>query len=119
MDRDMRSRVLAFCCNPWSMTDTELMQSLGAVPQDEAWKTYLWLDSETEQGQAAIDQTLKRNFIHATVLEIAGQKREALTQFQTMQKQLAGQPGSLQDAVDAAVIRLHAGSSAPAHRGLE
>ena len=101
-DRD-RSSILSFCFNP-SLTDhQELVESLSAVPADEAWQTYLWLDNQPERDET---RSLIHDFIHANLLEIAGRQQEALQAYRLLQKELKDHPGSMANAVNAAVARL-------------
>lgn len=98
-----RSRILSFCFNP-SLTDhQELVESLSAVPADDAWKTYLWLDNQSGQDET---QNLAHDFIRANLLEIEGKQQEALQAYRLLQKQLKDHPGSIASAVNAAVARL-------------
>jgi hypothetical protein len=98
-----RSRILSFCFNP-SLTDhQDLVESLSAVPAEDAWKTYLWLDNQSEQYGT---QSLTHDFIHANLLEIAGKQQESLQAYRVLQIKLKAHPGSMTNAVNAAVARL-------------
>ena len=44
LDEGLKHRILTFCCNTTMTSQAELVESLSAVPTDDAWKTYLWLD---------------------------------------------------------------------------
>ena len=98
-----RSGILSFCFNPTLTDHKELVESLSAVPADEAWKTYLWLDNPSGQDGT---QSLAHDFIHANLLEIEGKQQESLQVCRLLQKQLKDHPGSMASAVNAAVARL-------------
>ncbi len=98
---DDKSRIVSFC---FAFVDEreELMEALTAVPPDDEWKTYLWLDDGSESD----DRQVMHDFIHASLLEIGGDKAGSLEKFRALQAQLKDEPGSLQRAVDAAIKRL-------------
>ncbi len=106
LDGDDRSRVLAFCCDPTVTDHSELTESLSAVPPDDAWQTYLWLDNRPLSGSDAAHQLLVRDYISANLLEIAGKRPDALAKFLSLQQELKNKPGTLQDSVNDAVKRL-------------
>jgi Tfp pilus assembly protein PilF len=106
LDSDSRRRIADFCCNPGLTSHSELVASLSAVSTNEAWQTYVWLDDVQPEGSDATLQALTRSFIQANLLEIGGKHQESLASFRRLQAQLAQQPGSLKDAVDASVVRL-------------
>jgi hypothetical protein len=110
IDPDARRRLAIFCCDPTFNKHTQLVESLAAVPPSDAWSTYLWLDGQRpgSDSDSAHIQDLHHAFIQASLAEISGQKPTALTQFRQLQQQLARQPGSLLDAVNAAILRLGA-----------
>jgi tetratricopeptide (TPR) repeat protein len=96
-----KSRIVSFC---FAFVDEreELMEALTAVPPDEEWKTYLWLDD----GPESEDHKAMHEFIQASLLEIGGDKAGSLAKFRDLQAQLKDEPGSLKNAVDAAIRRL-------------
>jgi tetratricopeptide (TPR) repeat protein len=106
LDADSRRQILSLCCNPMFSNHAELAASLTAVGPDDAWNTYLWLDHGSGQELDAKTQAWMQRFIQANLLEIRGQREQSLQQFRQLQAELAQQPGSLKDAVDAAVVRL-------------
>jgi len=106
LDSDSRRRIVDFCCNPTLNSHTVIAASLSAVDPDNAWQTYVWLDEAQGGGSDAALQTLTRSFIQANLLEIGGKREESLASYRQLRAQLAQQPGSLRDAVDAAVARL-------------
>jgi len=105
LDDSYKSRILSFCFDPVATDHDELAESLSAVPPDEAWKTYLWLDDNPPQEY----RETVHSFIHANLLELSGDKIGSLAQFRSLQQQLKDSPGSMKDSVDAAVARLSRG----------
>jgi hypothetical protein len=104
LDDRNKERLVSFCFAP-SNTSLELKEALAAVPPDEAWQTYLWLDGEPKDDSHREEHA----FIQASLLEIAGKRSESLQSFRSLQKDLKTKPGSLKDAVDLSVKRLAAG----------
>jgi tetratricopeptide (TPR) repeat protein len=104
-----KHRLLQQCCEPPYTDHGELVESLSAVPGDEAWKTYLWLDDTERTGTDAQAQRLMREFIEDTLLEIAGKKSEALEKYRALQVELKPTRFSLQDSVNEAIARLSKG----------
>jgi tetratricopeptide (TPR) repeat protein len=109
LDEDMKERIVGFCYSPYGTSEAELKEVLGAVPEDDGWKTYLWLDDSEGGGSTNEAQDLAHAFIHASLLEVAGKRAEALGEFRVLQKRLATSPGTVKDRVDDAVKRLSAG----------
>jgi tetratricopeptide (TPR) repeat protein len=103
LDEGYKMRILGFCFDPIVTHHNELVESLSAVPADEAWTTYLWLDDNPDEAAA---QLLVHDFIHANLLEIAGKRQESLESYRLLQQKLKDRPGSLKNAVDAAMVRL-------------
>lgn len=103
LDESPKRRILGFCFDPVVVDSRELAESLSAVPPDETWKTYLWLDNmpEDTQGQREVS-----DFIAANLLELAGKRKEALEKYRLLQQQLTDQSGSFKNSVDAAIARL-------------
>jgi hypothetical protein len=102
LDESYRSRILSFCFDPVVTDRAELEESLSAVPSDEAWKTYLWLDDNPEQEY----RRMVHEFIHANLLEVNGDRTGALDKFRALQQELKGSSGEMKESVDAAVVRL-------------
>jgi tetratricopeptide (TPR) repeat protein len=107
LDPEERSRVLSWCCALGVTNHQELVEALGAVPNDEAWQTFLWLEAGSSEDQK--EQNLHRQFIHANLLEPGGMSDAALSAYRQIQVALRNQPGSLRDQIDAAVARLTRG----------
>lgn len=105
LDPGTRRRVVTFCCDPTLNDHAELAQSLAAVPPDDAWSTYLWLDGPRSDPDAARLQSLQHAFIQASLSEIAGNKQQALAQYHQLRLQLSAMPGTLLDAVNHAILR--------------
>jgi len=75
---------------PSMVQDTELAKILAAVPPDEAWATYLWLDKTTDSSDED-EQSLKHlnhEFIEAKIKEISGKNGEALALYRALQTEL-------------------------------
>jgi tetratricopeptide (TPR) repeat protein len=100
-----RSRILSYF-RPGNRV--ELSEMLSAVPPQEAWETFLWLDNSAPQGD------LRREFIHARVLELEGKTSEAIGLLAGLRKRLlsTGSGGRLLDDVSEQLNRLR---SAPPH----
>jgi tetratricopeptide (TPR) repeat protein len=105
LDEEYKSRIFSFCFEPGIVEQDELMESLTAVPPDEAWKTYLWLDDGPESGE----HQMAHGFIQASLLELGGDRAGALAQFRGLAQELKDEPGSMKSLVDAAVVRLSRG----------
>ena len=103
LDEEYKLRIVSFCLDPGVTHGAELTESLTAVPPDEAWQTYLWLDDSPD---AAQEHKNVHEFIHANLLEIAGKRQESLETYRALQQELKNAPGSLKDSVDAAIKRL-------------
>ena len=106
LDGASRRRVLADCFDPELSSHTQLSEALSAVPAEDAWKTFLWLDDAPPADAEPGADALRRSFIQASLLEISGKPQPALAQFRQMQQELKQRPGSLLDAVNAAIARL-------------
>jgi hypothetical protein len=109
LDDGQKHRILAFCYNPTVTNPTEPAESLSAVPVDDAWKTYLWLDDAQEGDQPGKTQSLNRDFIYANLLEASGKRTEALEKYRSLQRDPETKHFSFRDRVDDAVKRLSHG----------
>ena len=103
IDGGTKRRILAYCFDSVVRDHAELVESLSAVPPDESWRTYLWLDDNADGGQF---QQLAHDFIHANVLELQGNRQEALDSYRLLDRKLENKPGSMKSSVDAAIARL-------------
>lgn len=107
IDPDERYRIFGFCCDLVVTDHRELNESLSAVPPQDAWETYLWLENAGSITSPDPIRPLVHEYIQANLLEISGQTPQALRQYQALQLKLRDQPSmSLREAVDAAVRRL-------------
>src|SRR5581483_3898381 len=102
LDEELKHRILSFCFDPTVTEHSELVEALSAVPADEEWKTYLWIDENPYHE----DHELIHEFIQANLLEVSGDKAGSLTKFRSLQQELKDSNGSMKDSVDAAVARL-------------
>lgn len=86
----------------------ELKQTLSAVPSDEAWATFEWLDGPVGEGSDANDRRLRHDFIKAIILEVSGKNQEALAAFSALERALKAKnySGRFADHVSGAVKRL-------------
>jgi len=81
------NRIMGTNYAPSMVQDTELAKILAAVPPDEAWATYLWLDKTTHSSDED-EQSLKHlnhEFIEAKIKEISGKNGEALALYRALQ----------------------------------
>ncbi len=105
LDRDYKRRILSFCFDPVVTDRDELVESLSAVPPDDEWQTYLWLDDNPYHE----DHHVSHDFIQANLLEVSGDKAGSLAKFRALQQELTDANGSMKQSVDAAVARLSHG----------
>jgi tetratricopeptide (TPR) repeat protein len=84
-----------------------LRTTLSAVPADQAWATFQWLDGR-EQGRDPDQQRIQAEFIHANILEMGGRRSDALAIFLKLQQEIRSRNYSTRvvDEVSAAVKRL-------------
>jgi tetratricopeptide (TPR) repeat protein len=104
LDEETKHRILGWCCEAAMSSDAELKESLTAVPRDEAWKTYQWLDDAPAED--AKSKALTQEFIHARLLEFTGDGAGALAIYRALQQELKGTNMVIADNVDEAVKRL-------------
>jgi tetratricopeptide (TPR) repeat protein len=107
LNADDKRRVFNVCCDIYA-SHAELVESLSAVPPQDAWLTYLWLEDPASM-DASEDwlRALTHQYIQANLLEISGQTGPALAQYRAIQQKLHARPGTvLENAVDGAVRRL-------------
>jgi tetratricopeptide (TPR) repeat protein len=115
LDEEHRARILTFCFDPILTAHGQLAESLSAIPPDETWQTYLWLDDNPENAQAHL---MLHSFIQANLMELSGQRQESLQKYRLLQQELKNKPGSMKDSVDAAIARLSHDQRAKANNGL-
>jgi hypothetical protein len=105
MDDEEKNRVRSFCYSTSASHQTELTESLSAVPKDDAWKTFLWLDDNREDRM----DPLAGDFIYANLLEVSGDRAGALERFRALQRNPKTKMFSFKDQVDDAVKELSKG----------
>ena len=109
LDSDNKGRILFLCFGPSMDDQVRITQSLSAVPPADAQQTYIWLDDRPREGDEAAYQALTRDFISANLLEIAGQRPQALEKYRSLQQSLKTRhAGDMQNLVNAAIQRLSA-----------
>ena len=104
IDDDRKGRIIEYCCTAGMEEQRELVEALSALPFNDAWATYQWLDVRQHGTDEPMWQT-HQSFIHAELLEIAGRKSEALTAYRAVSDALTKRPGSLKDAAEAGIKR--------------
>jgi tetratricopeptide (TPR) repeat protein len=87
LDEAYKRRFLSFDFRIGS-DDAQLKATLAAVPPDEAWQTYLWLDDAPDRDADGELRQLRLDFIQATLLEIQGKRNEAKTAFTALQQKM-------------------------------
>jgi tetratricopeptide (TPR) repeat protein len=104
---DVYKRRTLSAYSPMNSMD-ELKQTLSALPPDEALATFQWLDGPLTQASEADQRRLRRDFINAIILEVAGKNQEALAAFSTLGRELKkrGYDGRFVNHVSDAVKRL-------------
>ncbi len=98
-----RSRFLSVDFNPTN-SDEYLGSLLTAVPPDDTWKTYVWLDTDP----TGDSQQIKRDFIRARLLELQGKKTDAIAAFTALKIKLSAvqMDGRISEHVADALKRL-------------
>ena len=107
IDEDDKYRILEFCFTNVVTNRADLSESLSAVPPDDTWQTYLWLDDQ--QTEDAKRQRMVHEFIAANIAEISGDKQKSLDEYLVLQKELKNQGSNMQNSVDQAIARLSHG----------
>jgi tetratricopeptide (TPR) repeat protein len=104
LDDERKHRVAEWLYNPIISSPAERAEGLGAAPPDQTWATYQWLaQPETDDGW----KTIQNEFIQASILEVSGQRAQALDKFRALQQHLEAFPASaLHHPVDEAIKRL-------------
>jgi hypothetical protein len=112
LDAEEKHRIVGFCYSPGVTDPKELAESLSAVPEDDSWKTYLWLDDASDEDVGDKTQQLNQSFIYANLLEVSGKRAEALEKFRALQQEPQLKEYSFKGWVDDAVRRLSKGQGA-------
>lgn len=82
IDDDEKRRILGTYSVALSHRD-ELANLLSAVPPDDSWATYIWLDDETDHSDPEWQQ-LKHTFVLANIDELAGRTHQALALYKRL-----------------------------------
>jgi hypothetical protein len=100
LDKSLQDR-LSYLYSSTVSTPAELREVLTAVPPDDAWEAYLWLNPESPG-----DSTVERDF--ANLIEISGDRAKALAEFKALAVALRAQHlnGRIADYTAAAIARL-------------
>ncbi len=104
LDEAIRERT-SYLYSPTVADEAELRKVLTAVPPDQAWNTFLWLNPEqASRGNPPV----LRDFIHASLAELSGDRSNALVEFKALSKALKSHQidGRIADFTDAAIRRL-------------
>ena len=67
-------------------TNGEMREVVSAVPPDEVWATYEWVNPPTSE-QSDFD-SMERRFVRANVDEVSGKSQEALQLYRSIDKEL-------------------------------
>jgi len=105
LDPGVRGRIKRWCFDPVVTTHQQMVEALSAVPNDDAWKTYLWVDV-SDVSDSEKERELMQEFIHANLLELSGSRDAALREYQEIRRGTQDQPGPLRDQVGAAIARI-------------
>ena len=105
LDQHSKTRILDHCLHPLDDRD-RLVESLSAVPPDEADQTFQWLDDRPREGDDAKYHAIVCEYVRANLLEMSGKRADALAKFQSLQSALKGGSYALATPVDDAVKRL-------------
>lgn len=102
-----KSRVLS-TYSPVVNSENELRETLSAVAPNDSWATFLWLDDQPARGGDSDQQRIRREFIHAGILELDGKPSEALAIFKKLEREMKarGYSGRLADHIAGAIKRL-------------
>jgi len=106
MDAGSRNRILAFCFDPIVTRHNELIESLSAVPNDEARKTYDWLRVRESSDDAEDSENLQSEFIDANLLELSGKREESLAKYRDLHGKLGDGYSSVGKGVNEGIARL-------------
>jgi tetratricopeptide (TPR) repeat protein len=90
--------------SPGIGSEEDLRKVLSAVPPDESWETYRWIDRPL--GEWEPFSPTSQQFIQATLYEISGKREDALKIFRQLEQDTKKQDGTLPRRIHAAVQRL-------------
>lgn len=109
LDADTRLNARGFCCVPEETTHEQWVETLTAVPSEEAFQTYVWLnDTNTDLSPSVL--ALHRLYVRALLTEIAGDRAGALQQLRDLNRKIDGINSSLDQCVPEEIERLTEGS---------
>ena len=102
IEDEERYRIRSFCYSTSASNHANLVESLSAVPEEDSWKTFLWLDDNHEDRM----DPLANDFIYENLLEVSGNRAEALGKFRALQQNPRATQFSFKGQIDDAVKRL-------------
>jgi tetratricopeptide (TPR) repeat protein len=104
LDPNIRDRV-SYLYSPTVSTAAELHETLTAVPPDDAWKTFLWLTPDQPNSH---EPPVLKDFVHASLAEISGDRPTSLAEFKTLAGVLSAKyfNGRIADYTTDAIRRL-------------
>jgi len=116
MDDRARRRILS-AYDPTVNSAEELSETLSAVPPDDSWATYQWLEAGTKERVSFRPQ---HDLIQASIMELRHNQEDARKAFEKLRVELqrGGYDGRIVTYVDSAIKRLSA-PSAGQKRGVE
>jgi hypothetical protein len=102
---EYRGRIHSYY-SPGTGSEENLQEVLSAVPPDEAWATYQWIDRPLTEW--APFTPMEQQFIQAKLDEISGKPDEALQLYRQLERETQASDGTLSRRTRAAVKRLTA-----------
>jgi tetratricopeptide (TPR) repeat protein len=105
LDRRSKNRILDQCFHPLD-DRARLVASLSAIPPDEAYQTFQWLDDRPREADEAKYHAIICDYVRANLLEMSGKRSDALEKFRSLQTALKGDSYALATPVDDAIKRL-------------
>ena len=107
LDQHSKTGILNQCFHPLD-DRARLVESLSAIPPEEADQTFQWLDDRPREGDDAKYHAIVCEYVRANLLEMSGKRSDALTKFQSLRSALKGGSYVLATPVDDAIKRLSA-----------
>jgi tetratricopeptide (TPR) repeat protein len=103
-----RSRLLRNYTPSGGFRNGELEETLSAVPLNESWATFLWLDNKPTASSDLETQHIVKEIVHACLTAMEGKREEALTQLKKLRSELRKKNylGTNAEAVDFFIQRL-------------
>jgi hypothetical protein len=85
----------------------ELTEALSALSPDESWATYQWLKGLQKTSETEIEwRQLSSDYIHANILELSGERTDALSEYKVLLPKLKRLNYTLAGPVEVAIKRL-------------